>query len=88
MSTIQSVTFKNRTWDVAAELHLLSDFDEKKKYAAIVCVHPGSSCKGQTAGLYAGKLAAQGFVAMAFDASFQGESGGEPRYIEIGRAHV
>ena len=82
MSQTQSVTFKNRTWDVAAELHLPPGFDDKKKYAAIVCVHPGSSCKGQTAGLYAGKLAAQGFVAIAFDASFQGESGGEPRYIE------
>lgn len=79
---MRSVKFKNRTWDVAAELHLPKDFDEKKKYAAIVCVHPGSSCKGQTAGLYAEKLAEQGFVAIAFDASFQGESGGEPRYLE------
>lgn len=82
MSQTQSVTFKNRTWDVAAVLHLPPGFDEGKQYAAIVCVHPGSSCKGQTAGLYAGKLAAQGFVAIAFDASFQGASGGEPRYIE------
>lgn len=79
---MQSVTFKNRTWDVAANLHLPKDFDESGKYAAIVCVHPGSSCKGQTAGIYAEKLAEQGFVAIAFDASFQGESGGEPRYIE------
>lgn len=79
---MESVSFKNRTWDVAAELYLPPGFDENKKYAAIVCVHPGSSCKGQTAGLYAGKLAAQGFVAIAFDASFQGDSGGEPRYIE------
>ena len=79
---MKTVTFTNRTWDVAAELHLPADFDESRKYAAIVCVHPGSSCKGQTAGLYASKLAEQGFVAIAFDASFQGESGGEPRYIE------
>lgn len=82
MNKKQSVTFKNRTWDVAAELHLPEGFDAGKKYAAIVCVHPGSSCKGQTAGLYATKLAGHGFVTIAFDASFQGESGGEPRYIE------
>ena len=75
-----SLTFKNRTWDVAAELHVPTDFDENRKYAAIVCVHPGSSCKGQTAGLYASRLAEQGFVAIAFDASFQGESGGAPRH--------
>ena len=79
---MKSVTFKNRTWDVEANLHLPKDFDESRKYAAIVCVHPGSSCKGQTAGIYAEKLAEQGFVALAFDASFQGESGGEPRDIE------
>jgi len=79
---MKSVTFRNRTWDVAAELHIPADFDGSKSYAAIVCVHPGSSCKGQTAGLYAARMAEQGFVAIAFDASFQGESGGEPRYIE------
>jgi len=79
---MKSVTFRNRTWDVAAEMHFPADFDENRKYAAIVCVHPGSSCKGQTAGLYAAKLAEKGFVTIAFDASFQGESGGEPRYIE------
>ncbi len=79
---MQSVTFSNRTWEVAATLHLPRDFDRTRQYAAIVCVHPGSSCKGQTAGIYAEKLAEEGFVALAFDASFQGESGGEPRYIE------
>lgn len=79
---MKSVKFKNRTWDVAAEVHLPQGFDEAGSYPAIVCVHPGSSCKGQTAGLYAAELAKNGFVAIAFDASFQGESGGEPRYIE------
>ncbi|MGC4029942.1 MAG: alpha/beta hydrolase [Steroidobacteraceae bacterium] len=82
MTQPKSTAFRNRTWDVAAELYFPPNFDDKGKYAAIVCVHPGSSCKGQTAGLYAGKLAEQGFVTIAFDASFQGESGGEPRYIE------
>ncbi|MDR5655134.1 alpha/beta hydrolase [Ruixingdingia sedimenti] len=79
---MKPVTFRNRTWDVAANLHLPADFDPAQTYAALVCVHPGSSCKGQTAGIYAERLAAEGFVAIAFDASFQGESGGEPRYVE------
>lgn len=78
----KNVKFRNRTIDVAGHLYLPTDFDENKKYPAIVCVHPGSSCKDQTAGIYAGKLAENGFVTLAFDASYQGESGGEPRYIE------
>jgi uncharacterized protein len=78
----KTVKFKNRSWHISANLHLPENFDEQQKYRAIICVHPGSSVKEQTAGLYAGKLAAAGFVALAFDASFQGESGGEPRYLE------
>ncbi|TDQ11230.1 alpha/beta hydrolase [Pedobacter metabolipauper] len=78
----KSVKFKNRSWDVAANLHLPDHFDENKKYAAIICVHPGSSVKEQTAGHYAKKLAEDGFLALTFDASFQGESDGEPRDLE------
>lgn len=80
--TMEKVSFKNRTWNVAGYLHLPDNFDSSKKYPAIVCVHPGSSVKEQTAGLYAGQLAQKGFIALTFDASFQGESSGEPRYLE------
>ncbi|RZJ85620.1 MAG: alpha/beta hydrolase, partial [Chryseobacterium sp.] len=79
---MQKVKFKNRNWDTVANLHLPGNFDQTKQYAAVICVHPGSSVKEQTAGLYAQKLADNGFVALAYDASFQGESGGEPRYLE------
>ncbi|MGV6873828.1 alpha/beta hydrolase [Pseudochelatococcus sp. B33] len=79
---MKTVTFKNKTWDVAANLHLPNGFDESKKYPAIVVAHPISSCKEQTAAIYAAKLAELGHVCLAFDASTQGASGGLGRYLE------
>ena len=83
MSPTQSVTFKNRTWDVAATLRLPEGFDAGRKYAAIVCAHPISSCKEQTSGaVYGEALTKAGFITLAFDASTQGTSSGEPRFLE------
>lgn len=79
---MKSVTFKNKTWDVAADLHLPEGFDAAKKYPAIVVAHPISSCKEQTAAIYASKLAERGYVCLAFDASTQGASGGIGQYLE------
>lgn len=85
---MRQITFKNGSLDIAGVIHLPADFEESRKYAAIVCVHPGSSVKEQTAGIYARRMAERGYVAIAFDASFQGESGGEPRYVEEPAARV
>ncbi|WP_310232830.1 alpha/beta hydrolase [Brevibacillus nitrificans] len=73
---------------MAGDLYLPGGFEESKKYPALVTVHPGGGVKEQTAGLYAQNLANQGFVALAFDASYQGESGGEPRLLEDPTARV
>lgn len=79
---MKSVKFPNGLIQMAGNLHLPQDFDCTRQYPAIACVHPGGGVKEQTAGLYAQELAQRGFVALAFDASFQGESSGEPRFFE------
>lgn len=76
------VKFKNNTILLAGNLYVPSEFDEAKKYPAIVVSHPGGGVKEQAAGLYADKFAELGFVTLAFDASNQGESEGTPRYFE------
>lgn len=83
----KNVKFNARGLRVAGILNIPEN-TEGKKNPAIVCVHPGSSCKEQTAGIYAEKLAELGYVTIVFDASYQGESEGEPRYIEDPAARV
>lgn len=80
---MQSVTFKNRSIDMAGNLYLPADFDEKGSYPAIVVVHPGGGVKEQAAGLYADLLAKEGFVTLAFDSSYQGASGGSPHFLDM-----
>jgi uncharacterized protein len=75
-------SFKNNGIDMAGNLYLPKNFSQTAKYPAIVSVHPGGGVKEQTAGLYAQKLSEQGFVALAFDASHQGASGGMPRLLD------
>jgi hypothetical protein len=67
--TMRSVQFKNRNTNMANKLYLPSGFKESGPYPAIVCVHPGGGVKEQTAGVYAQRLAEQGFVALAYDSS-------------------
>lgn len=84
----KSVTFSNGNLKMAGNLYLSSGFEENKKYPALVFIHPGGGVKEQTAGLYAERMAGKGFVTLAFDASHQGESEGEPRFLEDPAARV
>lgn len=85
---MKSVTFPNGPITMAGNLYLPVGFDDAGSYPAIVAVHPGGGVKEQTAGHYAAQLARQGFVTLAFDASTQGESGGETRFVEDPFARV
>jgi fermentation-respiration switch protein FrsA (DUF1100 family) len=79
------VSFKSRNGQditISAVINFPEGFDEGKKHPAVIVAHPGGGVKEQTAGLYARKLAEEAFVTIAFDASYQGESTGEPRQLE------
>ncbi|MDD3036651.1 carboxymuconolactone decarboxylase family protein [Bacteroides sp.] len=85
----QKVIFQNRFLiDLVGGLYFPVYFDSSKKCAAIICGHPFGGVKEQTAGFHARKLAELGYVTLAFDASYYGESGGYPRHIESPEVHI
>ncbi len=78
----EKITFKNRALKVAGLLFKPDNFDESRKYPALVVTHPGGGVKEQVSSLYGERFARDGYVVLAFDASHQGESEGEPRFLE------
>lgn len=80
--TARDIRFKNRFGiELAGHLYLPKNFNESGSYTAIAVSGPFGAVKEQSSGLYAQELAARGFVTLAFDPSFTGESGGEPRAV-------
>lgn len=79
--TVRKVFYKNR-YDITlcADVYLPKDMDSTRQYATLIVGHPFGAVKEQCSGLYAQEMAKRGFVALAFDASYQGESGGTPRH--------
>ena len=76
---IHPVRYKLNGLDIAANVYTPANFDPGSKYPAIVIAHPNGGVKEQVAGLFAQRLAEQGYVTIAMDAAYQGASGGAPR---------
>jgi fermentation-respiration switch protein FrsA (DUF1100 family) len=77
----QKVTFKNRYGiTLAGDLYLPKD-RANRRLAALAVGGPFGAVKEQSSGLHAQTMAERGFITLAFDASFTGESGGEPRNV-------
>lgn len=79
---IHPVSYKLNGIDIAANVYTPANYDPAKKYPAIVVAHPNGGVKEQVAGLYAQKLAEQGYITIAADAAYQGASGGTPRNVD------
>jgi fermentation-respiration switch protein FrsA (DUF1100 family) len=76
------VRYKNRYGiEISADLYVTQDLDESVPHSAIVIGPPYGGVKEQGPGVYANELARRGFVALAFDPSYNGASGGAPRHV-------
>lgn len=63
---------------IVANVYTPANYDPAKKYAALVVAHPNGGVKEQVAGNYAQIMSEKGYITLAFDAAYQGASGGEP----------
>ncbi|MGL5721654.1 MAG: alpha/beta hydrolase [Brevinema sp.] len=80
--TRTEVSYKNRYGiTISADLYMAKNIDTNQLHPAIVVGPPYGGVKEQGPGIYANQLAQRGFVVLAFDPSFVGDSGGDPRYV-------
>ena len=78
---VKKVTFKNRYGiTLAGDLYIPAG-KEGGKLPAIAVAGPFGAVKEQASGFYAQTMAERGFITLAFDPSYTGESGGEPRHV-------
>ena len=80
---IRPVTYMVDGISVAANVYLPKGYDANKQYPAVVVSHPNGGVKEQVSGMFAQKLAKAGYITIACDARYQGQSGGLPRGNDI-----
>lgn len=78
--TREKVSFKNR-YGITLAGDLYSPKNKEGKLSALAISGPYGAVKEQASGLYANQMAERGFIVLAFDPSYTGESGGEPRHV-------
>ena len=79
---IHPVRYKLNGIDIAANVYTPANYNPNSKYPAVVVAHPNGGVKEQVAGLYAQRLAEQGYITIAADSAYQGASGGLPRNVD------
>ena len=79
---IHPVTYKLNGIDISANVYTPANYNPNNKYPAVVVAHPNGGVKEQVAGLYAQRLAEQGYITITADAAYQGASGGLPRNVD------
>ena len=79
---IHPVTYALCGLKIAANVYTPANYEPNGKFPAITVAHPNGGVKEQVAGRYAQRLAEQGYITIAADASYQGASGGEPRSVD------
>jgi fermentation-respiration switch protein FrsA (DUF1100 family) len=79
---IHPVTYTLNGLSIAANVYTPANFDPKQVYPTVVVAHPNGGVKEQVAGLYAQRLAEQGYLTITADAAYQGASGGLPRNVD------
>ena len=79
---MERINFNSEGLNLAGNLFYPADYKKGESYPAIIVVGSWTTVKEQMAGLYAEKLAKEGFITLAFDFRNYGESEGEPRFWE------
>ncbi|MBE2211262.1 MAG: alpha/beta hydrolase [Xanthomonadaceae bacterium] len=79
---IHPVSYRLNGLEISANVYTPANYDPGKQYPAVVVAHPNGGVKEQVAGLYAQRLAEQGYITITADAAYQGASGGQPRNVD------